>query len=125
MKNQLLMTTKATIVLASVATALFLLFTVNSTRSLASSENNLTVVAATDGEALYKQSCMRCHGADGHSQTPKGKQTHATDLTKSTISDAKGIKIISGGKELMPGFKATLSADDMQNVMNYIRGFRQ
>jgi cytochrome c6 len=121
MKNQL-SKIKTFVVLASIAIALFFQFTVNSNRSLASSASDS--LATTDGAAIYQQSCSRCHGADGKAQTPKGKQTRATDLTKSTISDAKGIKVISNGKELMPGFKGTLSADDMQNVMNYIRGFR-
>lgn len=85
-----------------------------------------TVVSAkADASANYAKYCSRCHGADGQAQTAKGKQTRATNLVKSRIGDAAGIKIIKGGKELMPGFKDNMSPEEIQQLMNYIRGFRQ
>ncbi|MEZ5307497.1 MAG: cytochrome c [Pyrinomonadaceae bacterium] len=81
--------------------------------------------AGRDGATVYAKYCSRCHGADGKSKTAKGKQTRATDLTKSRIGNAAGIKIIANGKELMPGFKDSTTAQEMQAVMTYVKGFRQ
>jgi mono/diheme cytochrome c family protein len=84
-------------------------------------------VSSAKGEAgaNYAQYCARCHGGDGRAQTAKGKQTGATDLTKSRIGDAAGVRIIANGKELMPGYKGNLSADEMKALMGYVRGFRR
>ena len=77
------------------------------------------------GASVYKKYCARCHGADGRSKTRKGKKTRSTDLTKSRMRTAAGIKIISKGKELMPGFKDSISPKDMRIVMNYVKRFRK
>lgn len=83
-----------------------------------------TVAYAQDGAAIYASSCIRCHGADGKAQTPKGKQTGATNLTsaKWKPNQAKDIRLITKGKGRMPAFKATLSAEEIQAVWSYIRG---
>jgi mono/diheme cytochrome c family protein len=73
----------------------------------------------------YAQLCSKCHGADGTAQTAKGKKTHATDLTKSRISDAKGIKIISNGSGEMPDYKGDISAEEIKALMAYVKGFRK
>jgi mono/diheme cytochrome c family protein len=73
----------------------------------------------------YVQLCSKCHGADGTAQTAKGKKTHATDLTKSRISDAKIIKTINNGIGEMPGYKDDLSADQVRAIATYIKGFRK
>lgn len=84
----------------------------------------VTIAYAQDGAAIYASSCVRCHGADGKAQTPKGKQTGATNLTgaKWQPNQTKDIRLISNGKGRMPGFKATLSAEEIQAVWSYIRG---
>jgi cytochrome c6 len=78
-----------------------------------------------DGGSDYATACARCHGGDGKGQTAKGRQTHAGDLTKSRISDAKGIRIITNGSGEMPAFKNSMSAGQIREVMAYIHGFRQ
>ncbi len=87
------------------------------------SKSNL-VSAKSGGAALYQQNCATCHAADGRAKTPKGIRKGATDLTKSTISTARGIKVITNGRENMPGFKADLTEAEISEVMDYIRGFR-
>lgn len=79
----------------------------------------------SDGGSDYAVSCVRCHGGDGRSQTAKGRQTHSPDLTKSRISDAKGIRMITNGGGSMPAFKDSLNAEQIQDLMAYIHGFRQ
>ena len=81
-------------------------------------------VVMADAAADYAAQCAVCHGTDGRSQTPKGRKTHAADLTKSTASDAKGIRIITNGRDEMPGFGKILSADQISAVMEYTHRFR-
>ncbi len=82
------------------------------------------ISAKSSGADIYQQHCATCHGADGKANTARGKRKGATDLTKSNISTAQGIRIITNGRELMPGFKDTLSDTGIKDVMNFIRGFR-
>lgn len=77
-----------------------------------------------DSSSDYAAQCARCHGGDGRGQTAKGRQTHAGDLTKSGVSDAKGIRMITNGSGEMPAFKNSLSAEQIKGVMNYVKGFR-
>lgn len=78
-----------------------------------------------DAVSDYAASCSRCHGGDGRGQTAKGRQTHAGDLTKSSVSDAKGIRMISNGSGEMPAFKSSMSPAQIKAVMAYVRGFRR
>jgi cytochrome c6 len=117
MKNKVSNKTKIAIAFAPIAFVLFVIF--------ATSNQTAVRVEAAGGAEVYAQSCARCHGGDGKSQTGKGKQTHATDLTVSRISDAKGIKVIANGKGSMPGFKGTLSDSEITAVMAYSKGFRK
>lgn len=109
----------------NIVKSVFILITVVSglTFFLLNSKSNL-VSAKTGGAALYQQNCASCHGGDGKAKTPKGIRKGATDLTKSTISTPRGIKVISNGRENMPGFKANLTGAEISEVMEYIRGFR-
>lgn len=88
--------------------------------NMASPEN-----AMHDGGSDYATHCARCHGGDGRSQTAKGKKTNATDLTKSRVGDAKGIRIIGSGAGEMPEFRSAMTADQIRNVMAYVKGFRR
>ena len=89
------------------------------------SANNRRVGAKSGGAETYQQHCATCHGGDGKANTARGKRKGATDLTKSAISTAQGIRVITNGRELMPGFKDTLSEAEIKDVMAFIRGFRR
>ncbi|HNU08528.1 MAG TPA: cytochrome c, partial [Pyrinomonadaceae bacterium] len=84
-----------------------------------------TTVSAADAGSNYAKYCTRCHGADGKGQTPKGRQTNAGDLTKSKMANATGIRLIANGKELMPGFSGNMTAEEIKELMNFVRGFRR
>lgn len=86
---------------------------------------NRPVSAKTGGADLYQQHCATCHGGDGKANTTRGKRKGATDLTKSTIGNAQGIRVITNGREQMPAFKDTLSETEIKDVMAFVRGFRK
>lgn len=86
---------------------------------------NVGSTIVSDGASDYAASCARCHGGDGRGQTAKGRQTHAGDLTKSNVTDAKGIRMITNGSGEMPAFKSSLTPAQIRAVMAYTRGFRR
>lgn len=93
--------------------------------SLADNNRLVGTSPAFDGASDYTAQCARCHGGDGRGQTPKGKKTRAGDLTKSAVSDSKGIRMITNGSGEMPAYKDTMSAEQIRQVMGYIRSFRR
>ena len=116
---------KLKVLIASIPVA-FLLVVALAARPKVNMDNIKTgTLAKSDGRSDYTAQCARCHGADGRSQTAKGRQTHADDLTKSTVSDEKGIRIITNGRGEMPGFKNSLSAEQIKAVMEYTHVFRR
>ncbi len=99
---------------------------------VANSNADLTQAAANDDSAIadiYKSDCAKCHGVDGQAKTPKGKQTGATDFTnerwQTSTTDAKGIKVITNGHELMPAFKDKRTTEEIAGLMTYLRGFKK
>lgn len=101
---------------------------------LPSSLVNLKISAAApspqaDVGATYAKACSRCHGNDGRAQTKKGQQLRATDFTSTrwqkSITDAKGIRVITNGHEEMPAFKDTLNAEEIRALMAYVRRFKK
>ncbi len=119
--------TRAKLLIASVAivVAIAAAYTPGPKASMTNISPLTTDKVMYDGGSDYVAQCTRCHGGDGRGQTPKGRKTHAGDLTKSTIGNAKGVHMIAAGKGEMPAFKNSINADQIQEVMNYIRGFRR
>ena len=91
------------------------------------------VLAATpaleqdDVEALYGAQCAMCHGAAGGGD---GQMAAAMNPKPTAIADPEFLKArtdeqlttaITDGKGLMPGYKAQLSADQIQALVAYIR----
>lgn len=78
---------------------------------------------AAAGETLFKSKCAACHGADG-----KGKEAlKTTDLgapDAQKLSDADLSGIITNGKGKMPPYK-TLSADQVKDLVSYIRSLKK
>jgi mono/diheme cytochrome c family protein len=80
--------------------------------------------AADDaGAQAFKSNCVVCHGADG-TGTATGKSLKAPDLNSEAVqkmTDAQIVEQISNGKNNMPPFKSTLSKDQIQSLVVYLR----
>ena len=93
----------------------------------------LTVLAFTlvfstwslaDGAADYKAKCAMCHGADGKGDTSMGKMMKIRDLGSADVqsqSDADLNSIITNGKGKMPKYDGKLTADQINDLVKYIR----
>ena len=81
--------------------------------------------AFADAEANYKAKCAGCHGPDGVGATAAGKAMkvrdfHAPEVQKET--DAELTDIIANGKNKMPKYADKLKADEIKDLVGYVRG---
>ena len=87
--------------------------------------NPVTAEDSAAGAAVYKSKCVTCHGPDG-AGTAVGKSLKVADLRSAAVqsrSDAELIQIISDGKDNMPGFKGTITDDEITAVLAHVRTF--
>jgi mono/diheme cytochrome c family protein len=80
-----------------------------------------------DGAADYKAKCAGCHGADGKGDTGMGKAMKLRDLGSADVqaqSDADLNGIITNGKNKMPKFDGKLTADQIKDMVKYIRSLK-
>lgn len=81
------------------------------------------------GQQTFQKYCKFCHGADAKGDGPMApKNTHPSNLIDDTwdrgSSDGEIFMVISEGagpKFEMKGFKSKLTAEEMWNVVNYLR----
>lgn len=80
--------------------------------------------AISAGEVIYRQNCSICHAADGSGDMPG-----APDFTQSEFNadlhekSGEFLCITAEGKNAMPGWKETLSLEQMWEVLTYIGTF--
>lgn len=83
--------------------------------------------AATDGQALYKEHCAKCHGDAGHADNWRGYLYFARNFTspkwQAKMSDADILEEINEGPRIMPAFKETLNEDEKKALVRVIRSF--
>lgn len=82
----------------------------------------------------WENHCAKCHGADGKGQTKAGKKLNVKDYTdakvQAELKDADMIKATAdgvfdkSGKEKMKAYKDELSADEIKELVAYIRKFK-
>lgn len=81
--------------------------------------------SAAELASLYGRYCSRCHGSDGRSNTAKGRETDADDLTTSDVQNmtaARMGRIIKNGKGDMPGFPK-LTAAQVAAIVKHVKSF--
>ena len=82
----------------------------------------------------WENHCAKCHGADGKGQTKAGKKLHVKDYTDAKFQaeatdDHMTTAIMDGtkdkaGKETMKPYKGELTADEVKDLVAYIRKFK-
>ena len=89
------------------------------------------VAASADAEAskiaasTFAQRCAECHAADGSGATVMGKSANIPDLRSPQLlnqSDADLEDTIARGKGVMPAFGTSLSDDQINGLVVYVRG---
>ncbi|OGO27603.1 MAG: hypothetical protein A2Z16_11710 [Chloroflexi bacterium RBG_16_54_18] len=82
------------------------------------------VVAA--GQVTYDQACTMCHGADGAGALPGTPDLTTTD-TQSALRAKSGefLCVVAEGSNAMPGWKETLSIEQMWQVLTFIASLEQ
>lgn len=94
--------------------------------ALQSSATPISARTPNPSPTIYASHCATCHGNDGRARTAKGKRLGATDFTGNWNRDeARGIRIITNGKDEMPSFKKKLSASEIRSVFSYVVQFRR
>lgn len=88
---------------------------------------------AQDAKEQYEKSCETCHGSSGKGDGPVGKALKPPPADLGTVlkgkADADISKIIKeGGKAagksaLMPAFGAKLSDDQINGLVQFVKGF--
>lgn len=96
----------------------------NASDSTASNSSTATTASAgaPDGEKIYKQYCVTCHGLYGDMGA-----SGAFNLTTSTLSLEERINVITNGREgtTMVGFKSILDEEKIKAVAQYIEKLRK
>jgi mono/diheme cytochrome c family protein len=86
-------------------------------------------VQAQTPQQIFEKRCTLCHGADGRSQTKKGRQYKAPDFTsrkwQRTTTDEEIADAIANGvpKTKMAAFREKLSQDEIRALIPYLRAF--
>jgi cytochrome c6 len=84
--------------------------------------------AQADGGALFKGKCAACHGADGKGDTGMGRMFKIRDLGSADVqkqSNEELTKIISDGKGKMPSYSKSLKADEIKELVGFIRTLKK
>ena len=81
---------------------------------------------------LFRNNCARCHGGDGHGDTPLGHTYKTPDFTdqewwrKNSNITGPGslISIVTRGKGGMPAFGKKLTRTEIRSLVGYVRRFK-
>ncbi len=75
--------------------------------------------ATVDGGAVYDDNCAGCHGGDGSGGV--GPALAGGAVVDAFPDPADQIAVITEGRNGMPGFGGSLSAEEIQAVTDYTR----
>lgn len=76
--------------------------------------------SSPEGKPVFEKKCQRCHGSDG----TKG-MFGAKDLQASRLNDTELFTVISEGRRIMPSWKRTLTQEQINAVIVYVKSLRK
>jgi mono/diheme cytochrome c family protein len=80
--------------------------------------------AIAAGQVIFDQACAVCHGADGSGALPgTADYTLAETSAELRTNGGETLCVIAEGKGAMPGWKETLSVEQMWQVLIYLATF--
>jgi mono/diheme cytochrome c family protein len=89
--------------------------------------------AAATAADNWDNNCASCHGSDGKGQTKAGKKLKLKDYTdakvQAAMTDDDIVKTVTSGvtvdgKEKMKPFKDEMSADEIKDLVAFVRKFK-
>lgn len=87
---------------------------------------SVTAESVARGKQIYDQHCAMCHGAKGEGDGPAGAALKPAPANLKVMApqhpDGDLAWKIAEGRGAMPGWKSSLSEQDIWNVVNYIKG---
>jgi mono/diheme cytochrome c family protein len=94
------------------------------------SVETINPVNVVDARAVFVRHCANCHGRDGRSKTPKGRQTHARNIAdagwQNDVSDERIFNSINNGRGTkMPRFDKKLSESEIDQLVSYVRQLKR
>ena len=85
------------------------------------------LLTANEGERIYKETCVSCHGVDGNTNPDMQLVVKPRKLTKTILTPEESFKIIKEGahawgahSDIMPAFKYVYSDEQIKSVAEYI-----
>jgi len=79
------------------------------------------------GKSIYAEKCALCHGATGHGDGPGAAaldpkpRNHTDGAYMNAQTNAQLHEVIKNGKGQMPAWGATLSDEQIDQVLSYVR----
>lgn len=81
------------------------------------------------GASTFARACAGCHGMDGRARAAAGLAKPPRDLTdpevQSRLDDEALRRVIREGQGAMPPFGANLSAEEVDDVIRFVRSLRR
>jgi cytochrome c6 len=79
---------------------------------------------ATTGPATFAAKCASCHGKDASGDTAIGKKMALRDLRSAVVQKQTDLQLhdaIAKGRKKMPAYDKKLSAEQIKDLVTYIR----
>ncbi len=83
-----------------------------------------SVAQTSPGEDAFKAKCASCHGPDGAGKTVMGTALKIRDLRSDEVqkqTDSDLNRMITKGKNKMPGFDGKLKKEQIEQLVRYVR----
>ncbi len=89
----------------------------------------MTSAKAKEAKKLFKQNCVKCHGADGVGETAFSEIVGAADFTDSEwqkrVDDKRLVNSMIYGRGQMPPFGKKFSKEQIISLLAYVRAFKK